>query len=791
MKKYIFLIISMMITINTYTQTKSITDTVYSINEVQVIGTNLKKNEVGKLNVPLQYLPMSVTTVSGNNLEMRGIVNMQDAVKFLPNTRMRTTYGAYQQFEVRGFDFTPIMIDGVRDERTSISNSAPLGDLSDVESIELLKGPASVLYGHSTVGGIVNITRKAPTERTSVKALLSYGSWDNKRAMMDFGGKFFGPFNYRAVVNWSDNEGYRYTNDKRFSGYFALGAKFNDNQELDIRAGFTRDWYGTEIGLPKLMPNDIFTADGTPYLSKGDMLPGLNKRWRYNNESDFMKNHASNVSVRYSNKISESLKIENRLAYNYDNIDYFSTESLAYLESDSPIYGHYYMKGDNKRYIAIDTVQLDYPLRFAYTVHTINEQLEASGKIEFDNGMKYNYLGGYNFVYFHRNTYRGYGGTNPDTGKGYNLSELIFGPGLYSKVPVYNPHSMGYMDPHFNAGTATRNYTNSIYLQNLVELSDKFKVMVSGRFDHFTFKTATAEIYPISKDRKYSKQPDFDKTSTSAFTYRVGAVYLPITDLSLYGSFANFFMPYRNIVNTQTTVYLDGDGNRFHPKSGEAFKPQTGYQAEISTRYSFNRFLQATASAFYIRKNNENKTLNSKYEDPEDGGKQKSVVAQIASSDAKGFELELIFTPTLSSMFSFGYGYTDAKIRDFTAKNLVENGYVDELTNIDEGKRLAGIPRNTFFGAGNYEITKGLFKSLAFNATVSYTDNVYRDLNKSVVYPAYWITDLGASYKLNNGIQLRVNVNNVFNESYYNQSLGTQMVPSMPRNYLFTIAYSL
>lgn len=799
MKKVIFIIISMMITAHVFAQDKSMTDTIYTISEVEVVGATQKKVDVGKLNIPLQYVPISVSKVSANTLDERGIVNLQDAVKFLPNTRMRTTYGAYQQFEVRGFDFTPIMIDGVRDERTSISNSAPLADLSSVESIELLKGPASVLYGHSTVGGVMNIVRKAPTSRRIMNALISYGTWDNKRAMMDFGGKLYGPFNYRAIVNWSENEGYRDTNDKRLSAYFALGAKFDDKQELDIRAGLNRDWYGTEIGLPKTMANDIYNADGTKFLSKGDMLPGLNRRARYNNESDFMKNHGSNLSVRYSNQISESFKIENRIAYNYDNIDYFSTEALNYAESgeSNPIYDHYYMrkskdgKRDSTVYIQLDSVMLNSPLRFAYTVHVINEQLEGSGKITFDNGMKYNYLAGYNFVYFHRNTYRGYGGKNPETGKNYVLSDLIYGPGLNSKISAYNPQSMGYMDPHFNAGTATRNFTHSAYLQNLFELSDKFKVMLSGRFDHFTFKTVTAEIYPISKERKYSKQPPFDKTSTSAFTYRVGAVYLPVTNLSVYGSFANFFMPYRDIVNTETTVYLDGDGKRFIPKSGEeAFKPQTGYQAELGVRYSFNSLLQATASGFYIRKNNEKKTLNSNYTDPEDG-KAKSVVAQVGSNESKGFELELLITPNNNSMFSVGYGYTEATIRDFTAKNLVENGFVSEGSDPQKGMRLAGIPRNTLFAAGNYAITKGLFRNLAFNATVSYTDNVTRDLNKTVIYPSYWLTDLGASYRLNNGVQLRVNVNNVFNESYYNQSLGTQMVPSMPRNFLFTLAYSL
>ena len=774
---------------NTYT---NFSDTTFSLNEVTVETRQNKKVEIAKLGVPAKFLPLSTHTVSAITLETRGITNLQDAVKFLPGTRMRTTYGAYQQFQVRGFDYTPIMIDGVRDERTSITNSAPLPDLSSVESIELLKGPASVLYGHSTVGGILNLVRKAPTEQTIVNALISYGSWDNKRAMMDFGGKLVGPFNYRAIVNWSDVEGYRDTNDKRFSGYFALGAKFDEKQELDIRGGFNRDWYGTEIGLPKLMTDDIYNTDGTKYLSKGDMLPGLNPRWRYNNESDFMKNHASNVSVRYSNKFSDVFKIENRLAYNYDNIDYFSTEALSYLTSDNPIYNHFYMAGDKKKYISLDTVQLTYPLRFAYTVHTLNEQIEASGKITFDNGMKYNYLAGYNFVYFHRNTYRGYGGTNYETGKPNTLPDLIDGPGLFSKVPVYNPHSMGYMDPYFSAGTATRNYTHGVYLQNLLEVSDQFKVMLSGRYDYFIFKTATASI-DRSKEREYTEQPPFDKTSTGAFTYRIGAVYLPMSDLSIYGSFANFFMPYRDVVNIGNTVYINADGNRFYPSSGEeAFKAQKGYQAELGARYSLNAQLQVTACAFYIRKENEKKTLNSAYVDPADGV-TKSVVGQVATSDSKGAELEIVYTPAPNAMFSVGYAYTDAKISkfSFSAEQLIEAGFMDKGVDTQKGIRLTGIPKNTFFASGDYTITKGLLKQLGFNATVSYMDNVLRDLNKSIIYPAYWQADLGASYKLKNGIQLGINVNNLFDDRHFIQSLGTQVTPRTPRNFLLTLSYSL
>lgn len=771
---------------------RSMADSIHTITEVVVMGEGQKKIEVRKLNVPLIYLPMSVSTVSASNLEMRGIVNMQDAVKFLPNTRMRTTYGAYQQFQVRGFDYTPIMVDGIRDERTSISNSAPIGDLSAIESIELLKGPASVLYGHSTVGGVINITRKAPTDRNTVHALLSYGSWDNKRAMIDFGGKLIGTFNYRAVVNWSDTEGYRYTNDKRFSGYFALGAKFDEQQELDIRGGFNRDWYGTEIGLPRFMANDVYQADGTKYLLKGEMLPGLNPRWRYNNESDFMINNGSNLSVRYSNNFSKKFKLENRLAYNYDNIDYFSTEVLTYAESSSPIYNHYYLNArGNKQYIQLDSVRLSLPLRFAYTVHVINEQLEASGKFHFDNGMKYNYLAGYNFVAFFRDRYRGNQLSDKYDNDGHLIQTAdVYGPGRENiSIPSYNPVSMGTVRTKFSDAVVNRTFTHSLYLQNLLELSDQFKVMLSGRFDYFGYWHATAGIE--DGKRKYIDRTSFQKTNNSAFTYRTGVVYLPMPSLSIYGSFATYFSPYRDMYS-ETTVYINADGNRFYPKNGEEiFKPQAGYQGEIGTRYTFNSLFQATASAFYIKKENEKKTLKSGYVDSD--GVSKSVIGQVATSDAKGFELEFIFTPHSNATLSLGYGYTDAKVRDFSfsAEKLTEEGYMDANVDIQDGVRLAGIPKNTFFAAGNYTIEKGLFKNLAFNATVSYMDNVPRDLSKTVIYPAYWQTDLGVSYKLDNGVRLRVNVNNLFDDRHFIQSLGTQITPRTPRDYLFTLAYSL
>ena len=90
-----------------------------------------------------------------------------------------------------------------------------------------------------------------------------------KEATLGMGGKLVGPVNYYANVNFSDQEGWRDNGNRRFSGYLALQAKMTERDILDVRGGFNRDFYGTEIGLPDLMANDVYNVQtGQLYLHK-------------------------------------------------------------------------------------------------------------------------------------------------------------------------------------------------------------------------------------------------------------------------------------------------------------------------------------------------------------------------------------------------------------------------------------------------------------------------------------------------------------------------------------------
>ena len=763
-------------------------DTTFNIQEVVATAHYKARPQITKLDVPMTYLPISVNSIQASSLELRGIRDMQEAARFMPGIRIQTSYGAFQQISVRGFDHAVMMVDGVRDERSAINNSYPIGDLSSVESIELLKGPASVLYGHSAVGGILNVVRKSPSAKPTVNARLSYGSYENKQATIGMGGRLAGPVNYYANVNYADQEGWRSNGNRRFSGYLALQARLGARDVIDVRGGFNRDFYGTEIGLPDLMSNDVYSAsDDQLYLRKNDMLPGLDREARYNNESDFMKNHGWNVSGQYTHTFDNGAKLMDRLSFTSDDINYFGTESLDYLESDDAIYDHYYMKKGKKRYICLDTVYLSFPLRFSHIAKTVSNTLELSGKAS-TGDVRHNYMGGWALVAMNRTSY-----------SGYNLGVDVQGPGLYSHVSVYDPHSMGYMTSRFSKATPSHHYSNSLYAQDLMEFGEHWKVLAALRYDFFRYLSTSAKT-PSGK-REYEEHGDFNRIKNRALTYRFGAVYMPHPSTSLYASFASFFKPIRTFYQ-DNVIYVDASGWRFTPKKNEeVFKPEKGYQAEVGVKYQLNQYLTANASLFYIRKMNSTATLTSSYQE-EVGGEMvtKRVIGQVGAQDSKGFDFDVTVSPVSSLALTLGYGFNDSKIREMAEvkdKTLADAIYGNdpaaskESLNSTKGNWQANVPNQTFYAYGSYTIPRGVLKDLEFHLSSSYTGKVYRNTSNTSWFDAYWISDLGLSYRLPNNVHLTFNLNNVFDKSYYNQALGQQMVPSMPRNFQVAISYKL
>ena len=147
-----------------------------------------------KIEAPLRDIPQTVNVVPQLMLRDQAVRSMQDALRFVPGIGLGHGDGQRDQVTIRGFSaIADQFVDGLRDDALYFR------DLANIEQVEVIKGPASVLYGRGSSGGLINrITKKPGTDVAEVVA--QSGSWDQRRGEVDFGRGFRdSPFAWRVT----------------------------------------------------------------------------------------------------------------------------------------------------------------------------------------------------------------------------------------------------------------------------------------------------------------------------------------------------------------------------------------------------------------------------------------------------------------------------------------------------------------------------------------------------------------------------------------------------------------
>mgnify|MGYP002654073394 FL=1 len=153
-----------------------------------IIVTGARTGDFGvKSGIPLERVPQSVQLLDEQELIDRGVRSVGDALRAVPSANVGgSRVSRYQSFslKIRGF-LADQMRNGIRQRYfEDIDASA----LSNVERIEILKGPSAVLFGQSAVGGLISVITKQPTDSFQASGALTGGSYDQKMASIDIGG---------------------------------------------------------------------------------------------------------------------------------------------------------------------------------------------------------------------------------------------------------------------------------------------------------------------------------------------------------------------------------------------------------------------------------------------------------------------------------------------------------------------------------------------------------------------------------------------------------------------------
>ena len=552
-----------------------------------VKGYVAKNSTTGsKSDTPLNEIPQSVSVAGREELNDRGVINKVDeALRYTPGVTAEP-FGTDPDTDwvyIRGFDATQtgVFYDGLN--LFSYGFGGFQIDPFMLERVEVLKGPASVLYGGGNAGGIVNMVRKRPTDEPYYYTETGINS----------DGNAFGAFDLSDKVN--DDGTMRY----RLTGKIAGGDNYSD---------FSHDFRGF------IMPQLTITPDEATKLTVWGSYSGLDQRHTGNgffpyygtvkNATGFGK--IDRDAFYGEPSIDEGKSSQIMLGYEFEHefdagLKFSSNARYGYLnkrENAPYLYGWYnaggpYAPGSQPGTSPLDPTGDDFLLnRLGFnhksTVNSfaIDNRLEG----EADTGpVNHSFMVGLDYKYYQLDNMQASSPVDP----------------ISANNPIYGAASANAV---YSDQTITQNQIG-IYAQDQLRFGDGWLVTLNGRYDY---------VHTDTHNRPTAYNPatfdyDFGKGALSG---RVGIAYEFDNGLTPYASVGTFFNP--RIVTASST----------------ATEPEEGEQYEIGLKYD-PTFIDGTftASLFSLTKRNV-------YYNVFDSTLGAYVDTQVGEVQSRGIELE-------------------------------------------------------------------------------------------------------------------------------------------------------
>lgn len=202
-----------------------------------------------RLDVPFKKESRAIEVISKKEIELLPVQNIPELLQYYSgmDIRRRGINGVQADAGIRGgsFDQTLVLVNGVKmnDQQTGHhAMNLPIA-IQDIERIEIIKGPAAMLYGQNALAGVINIITKKP-DTLSLKADVSFGTWNTNNQNVTISAPIN---NYKQSLSLSRSvsDGYRYNTDYNIrSANYQSSAKINKYNEVSFFAGYTERKFG-------------------------------------------------------------------------------------------------------------------------------------------------------------------------------------------------------------------------------------------------------------------------------------------------------------------------------------------------------------------------------------------------------------------------------------------------------------------------------------------------------------------------------------------------------------------
>lgn len=503
------------------------------------VNANEKIITAGKAGIKPMDLPQAVSVVGEVVIRNQQAQRLSDVVKNVNGVYLGTTRGNTQEaFYARGYSFgnNNMFKNGFR------INSGAMPEVSSLESVEVLKGSAAILYGNVAAGGILNMRTQKPKFAFGGEVSLRSGSFDLYKPSIDIYGPLSKKIAFRVNGTIESANSFRESvSSKRH--YIAPSLLFNlgEKTTLLVQADYLKHDFTPDFGIGTIGTTSSTNVGKIIAPVPRSRFMGTN--WQYTHTTQ------STVGAELNHRLNSNWQLSAGISKAYYNRDYFSVERIQ--ADPTGKWKRPLGKFDNKEnyYAAQINITGD------FATGNINHKLLVGADAD---------------QYYTTNL------TSAITGVIYD-SINILDPSKYvqrTDIPAAVFSNRAEI-PVFRAGG---------YVQDLIAVTKKLKVLAGVRWSYQQTEQ-TKTTYLLKNDSTaYSGKTLIDK----AFSPRLGLVYQPTDKTSIFASYANSFTP-----NTGTDIYFN------------ALKPSIIDQFELGIKNDFfDKKLSANLTLYQINNNN-------------------------------------------------------------------------------------------------------------------------------------------------------------------------------------------
>jgi catecholate siderophore receptor len=432
-----------------------------------------------KIDAPLRDIPQTVNVVPLSVLRDQGARSLQDVLKAVPGVGLSHGDGQRDQVTIRGFTaIADQFVDGMRDDALYFR------DLSNIEQVEIIKGPASVLYGRGSSGGLINrISKKPGVNKNEVS--LQVGSWNQRRGEFDVARAEAGSavaVRMNGAVERADSyRNQQFLDREAFAP--SVSFKISDATRLLLQAEYLSDKRVTDFGVPSYRGKPVDVAPATYYGA-------ANAR-----DFDFSEARVKAFGFTFDHRFDAAWSLRNAFRH-YD----------------------YTLNRNNTLVGSVNEAALTASLNrsnVARAEHGYFNQTELLQKATIA-GMPHQLLYGVEVG-------------KQDKDQLFRTQNNIATVALFNPIAPVLPFTVTAAPSTDNRGIMT---VASAYLQDMATLSAQWKALAGVRFDRFVQET---------RERR-ADQSTLSRTDR-AWSPRAGLVYQPDDTQSYYASFSKSFQP--------------------------------------------------------------------------------------------------------------------------------------------------------------------------------------------------------------------------------------------------------